>query len=192
MNKLKLNKLDIKVIREELKRPFFDLVHVMRKKGWDVSVVAEDPKNDDGWVCFIRHNEWNGRPTLSNTPTFSYRFDKSSDISLNAASQRAAELALTTYETFGRYLPTSPNINGDIHACTISNQDKYLEKNYDEWVAGHNDKKLHLWPSELTYNGNVRIEFWGRVIQIEPPEVPKLIDAIDAIVKKLDGTYAFN
>ncbi|APD92294.1 hypothetical protein BM525_20750 (plasmid) [Alteromonas mediterranea] len=192
MNKLKLNKLDIKVIREALKLPFFELVSVMGSKGWDVKIVAEDPKSDDGWVCFTKEKEWNGRPTLANTPTFSYRFDKSSDVALDAAAQRAAELALTVYEMFGRYLPTSPNINGDIHACSITNQDKYLQTNYDEWIAGHKDKKLHLLPSSLTYNGNVHIDFWGRRLQIGDSEVTKFMNDIDAIVKKLDGTYAFN
>ena len=192
MQNLKVNKADITTVREAFRVPLFDLIALMQNKGWDFNLSADDPTRAHGWVSFEKHEEWNGRPTLANTPKLGYRFEKDSEDRLLAAAQRAAELAITVQEMFGRYLPGNSNIHGDIQPCPISNQDRYVNLDYPTWKAGHKDKELTFLPEGYLTKDGIAFSYWGHLMLFDGIELPGLLETFDAILQKADGTFAYD
>ena len=130
--KIEVNQHNIETIRESLRLPLFQLIAHMDKLGWKINIKT--PDKHQGFVFFKKSHEWHGRPMFATTCSYGYRYEALSDEALLHTAQRAAELCLTVYETFGKWIPSTPNIYGIIRVDSIINEPKYLNESYDEFT----------------------------------------------------------
>lgn len=153
---LKFNKNEEYSLRPEiLDLPsIMSVADYMSKKGWDLELkMPEINKRNtgSGFVSFKKRDNWHDRLVPALHHGYGKRLESVnlSEEEILLTTKKAAEICLRVYEHFGNTYPTSPNIYGEISACTIGNKEEYLQDifRYENRVELANKR----WEVKLAY-----------------------------------------
>lgn len=188
MKNVSINKKDIQVVRLALQLPLLELFRHMNSLGWNATLIM--PDKHDGSVSFAKRDEWNGRPILASNCSYGYRFSEVDLSVITTVAQRAAELCLTVYETFGDLIPSNANMDGEIRPDFIANKPEYSNISYSEFMEKHADKKLSIQKECPWSPSGWFFSYYSYRVTIMPEDEDAFYSHIQRAKRTLSGEFA--